>query len=227
MKTLLLTGSDNRMSDVLDLTLQSKMKYCSKHGYDLFIKRQWLPVKELNFGVNHIGFLRMFYALQMISFYDYVMWIDADAFITNLHYKIENIADSDHCFFVSCDWHFKQENDESPFNTGNFIIKKNKNIDLFIDSFYKTSQLFLSSDLQEQQTLNHMYFNKIQNENIKKTDKKYLNPVPELMHETQTWSGRPPIQEPWTKDSFIAHLTGAKNHERITIFNKMQSILNT
>lgn len=72
-----------------------------------------------------------------------------------------------------------------------------------------------------------MYFNKIQNENIKKTDKKYLNPVPELMHETQTWSGRPPIQEPWTKDSFIAHLTGAKNHERITIFNKMQSILNT
>ena len=46
------------------------------------------------------------------------------------------------------------------------------------------------------------------------------------MHETQTWSGRPNVENPWTKDSFIAHLTGAKNYERIIIFNKMQEILN-
>lgn len=226
MKTLLLTGSDSRMFNVLDLTLQSKIKYCSKHGYDLFVKKEWLPVKEANFDTKHVGFLRVFYALQMLSLYDCVMWIDADAFITNFDYKIENITDADHCFFASCDWHFKQENDDSPFNTGNFIVRKNKNIDSFIESFMNTSQIFLSSDLQEQQTINHMYFNKIQDKNIKKVDKKYLNSVPQLMHETQTWSGRPNVENPWTKDSFIAHLTGAKNYERIIIFNKMQEILN-
>jgi len=226
MKTLLLTGSNNKMFEILDLTLESKIKYCSVHGYDLLIKKQWLPSKEVNFTINNIGFLRVFYALQMLSIYDCVMWIDADAFITNFNYKIENIADSDHCFFVSCDWHFKQENHDSPFNTGNFIVKKSKNINSFTESFINTAQSFLSNDLQEQQTINHMYFNKIQNESIRKVDKKYLNSVPELMHETQTWQGRPAIQEPWTKDSFIAHLTGAKNHERIAIFKKMQSFLN-
>lgn len=96
MKTLLLTGSDSRMFNILDLTLQSKIKYCSQQGYDLFVKKEWLPIN-----------------------------------------------------------------------------------------------------------------------------------VPQLMHETQSWLGRPPVDEPWTKDSFLAHLTGANNHERIVIFNKIQNILNS
>lgn len=226
MKTLLLTGSNDKMFNLLDLTLESKIKYCSIHGYDLFIKKQWLPAEQVNFTINHLGFLRVFYALQMLSTYDRVMWIDADAFITNFNYKIENIADSDHCFFVSCDWNFEQDNHNSPFNTGNFILKKTSEIYSFYESFVKTSQMFLDDEMQEQRTLNHMYFSGIQTKNMRIVDKKYLNSVPELMHETQTWQGRPVIKEPWTKDSFIAHLTGAKNHERISVFKKMQNILN-
>jgi len=226
MKTLLLTGSDSKMFDILNLTMHSKIKYCSKHKYDLYIKKEWHPVKELNYDINHIGFLRVYYAIQMLGSYDCVMWIDADAFITNFDYKIENITDSEHCFFVSCDWNFKQENETSLFNTGNFIVRKNQNINLFINSFIATSQLFLSSVMQEQATINYMYFKKMEHQYIKKIDKKYLNSVPELMHETKTWAGRQKIQEPWTKDSFIAHLTGAENHERISIFNKLQHLLN-
>jgi hypothetical protein len=41
MKTLILTGSDQSMIDVLDLTLPSKQEYCKKHNYDLLALRSF------------------------------------------------------------------------------------------------------------------------------------------------------------------------------------------
>ena len=84
--------------------------------------------------------------------------------------------------------------------------------------------MFLNDATQEQRTFNHMYFSGMQTKNMRIVDKKYLNSVPELMFETETWKGRKLIANPWTKDCFIAHLTGALNEERIKVFNKMQSI---
>ena len=86
MKILILTGSDNKMFDLLDLTLKSKIEYCTKHGYDLMVKKQWSDITELNFcAKKNLGFLRVFTAFQRLSIYDLVVWIDADAFITNFN----------------------------------------------------------------------------------------------------------------------------------------------
>ena len=225
MKTLILTGSDNKMFDLLDLTLKSKIEYCTKHGYDLMVKKQWSDITELNFSVEkHMGFLRVFTAFQRLSIYDLVAWIDADAFITNFNYKIEDIANSDHCFFVSRDWFFDENDQNITVNTGNFILKKTSEINSFYESFAKTSQMFLNDATQDQRTLNYMYFSGMQTKNMRIVDKKYLNSVPELMFETETWKGRRPIANPWTKDCFIAHLTGASNQERIDIFNKIEKL---
>jgi hypothetical protein len=225
MKTLILTGSDNKMFDLLDLTLKSKIEYCTKHGYDLMVKKQWSDITELNFSAEkNIGFVRVFTAFQMLSIYDLVVWIDADAFITNFNYKIEDIANSDHCFFVSRDWVFDKDDINGTFNSGNFILKKTSQIESFFQSFAQVSQSYLNHVMQDQQALNHLYLSGMQSRNMKIVDKKYLNSVPELMFETETWKGRRPIANPWTKDCFIAHLTGALNEERIKVFNKMQSI---
>jgi hypothetical protein len=225
MKTLILTGSDNKMFDLLDLTLKSKIEYCTKHGYDLMVKKQWSDITELNFSAEkNIGFVRVFTAFQMLSIYDLVVWIDADAFITNFDYKIEDIANSDHCFFVSRDWVFDKDDINGTFNSGNFILKKTSQIESFFQSFAQVSQSYLNHVMQDQQALNHLYLSGMQSRNMKIVDKKYLNSVPELMFETETWKGRRPIANPWTKDCFIAHLTGALNEERIKVFNKMQSI---
>lgn len=225
MKTLILTGSDDKMFGLLDLTLKSKIEYCTKHGYDLMVKKQWSDITELNFSAEkNIGFLRVFTAFQRLSIYDLVVWIDADAFITNFNYKIEDIANSDHCFFVSRDWLFDTDDINGTVNSGNFILKKTSQIESFFQSFAQVSQLYLNHAMQDQQTLNHLYFSGMQSRNMKIVDKKYLNSVPELMFETETWKGRRPIVNPWTKDCFIAHLTGALNEERIKVFNKMQSI---
>jgi len=225
MKTLILTGSDNKMFDVLDLTLKSKIEYCTKHGYDLMVKKQWSDITELNFNAEkNIGFIRVFTAFQMLSIYDLVMWIDADAFITNFNYKIEDIANSDHCFFVSRDWVFDKDDMNGTFNSGNFILKKTSQTESLFQSFAQVSQSYLNHVMQDQHVLNYLYFSGIQFKNMKIVDKKYLNSVPELMFETETWKGRKPIANPWTKDCFIAHLTGALNEERIKVFNKMQLI---
>ena len=225
MKTLILTGSDNKMFNLLDLTLKSKIEYCTKHGYDLMVKKQWSDITELNFSAEkNIGFVRVFTAFQMLSIYDFVVWIDADAFITNFDYKIEDIANSDHCFFVSRDWVFDKDDINGTFNTGNFILKKTSQIESFFQSFAQVSQSYLNHVMQDQQALNHLYLSGMQSRNMKIVDKKYLNSVPELMFETETWKGRKPIANPWTKDCFIAHLTGALNEERIKVFNKMQSV---
>lgn len=225
MKTLILTGSDNKMFNLLDLTLKSKIEYCTKHGYDLMVKKQWSDITELNFSAEkNIGFVRVFTAFQMLSIYDLVVWIDADAFITNFDYKIEDIANSDHCFFVSRDWVFDKDDINGTFNSGNFILKKTSQIESFFQSFAQVSQSYLNHVMQDQQALNHLYLSGMQSRNMKIVDKKYLNSVPELMFETETWKGRKPIANPWTKDCFIAHLTGALNEERIKVFNKMQSV---
>ena len=224
MRTLLLTGSDNKMFNILDLTLKSKTEYCSKHGYDFMVIRQWPDIPNLNMKAEkNIGFLRAILSFQMLSIYDFVMWIDADAFITNYKYKIEEIADSEHCFFVSRDWVFDENDQNGTFNTGNFILKKTSEINHFYEFFAKTSQMFLNDVMQEQQALNYMYFSGKQTKNMRIVDKKYLNSVPEIMHKTATWKGRGLIANPWTSDCFIAHLTGASNKERIEIFNQIQA----
>ena len=45
-----------------------------------------------------------------------------------------------------------------------------------------------------------------------KIDTKYLNSVPKEVETTNTWIKsewyRPPINKPWTKNSFLAHFTG-------------------
>jgi hypothetical protein len=94
------------------------------------VKKQWSDITELNFSAEkNIGFVRVFTAFQMLSIYDLVVWIDADAFITNFDYKIEDIANSDHCFFVSRDWVFDKDDTKGTFNSGNFILKNTSQIE--------------------------------------------------------------------------------------------------
>ena len=121
--------SDINLKEVLSLTLDSKINYTKKHNYDLLIKTNWNNVSKYHFKdfeaqfqdnsqpyLKVLGFLRVLYAFEMLRDYDNVMWIDADAIITNSNYTIQDITTEEHCFFVSYDWAWTKS-----FNTGNFI----------------------------------------------------------------------------------------------------------
>lgn len=225
-RTLIMTGSDINLKEVLSLTLDSKINYTKKHNYDLLIKTNWNNVSKYHFKdfeaqfqdnsqpyLKVLGFLRVLYAFEMLRDYDNVMWIDADAIITNSNYTIQDITTEEHCFFVSHDWAWTKS-----FNTGNFIIKRHKDTQALYETFLEVSKHFLSDPCQEQATLNYIYQSNIYLQNvIKVLPWKYLNSVPEWAQTTETWKDRSKIAEPWTEESFIAHLTGLTNEERIHI----------
>lgn len=215
MKTLILTGSDEKMLKVLDLTLSSKQEYCKKHNYDFLSLRSFAADPQCNFTLAHIGFIRAVMAFKQLRYYDNVMWIDADSIITNIDYKIEDFILNDACFIASYDWaHFNS------FSTGNFIIRKTDKTQNLFNRFLDVSRYRLNDIMQEQGTLNQIYRESNESrEFFNILPHKFLGGVPNVVHDTATWRNdhRGALADPWTLDCFLAHLTGMTPEERVDI----------
>lgn len=216
MKTLILTGSDEGMLPVLDLTMASKQEYCKKHNYDLLSLRSFSADVECGFSSSHIGFLRAVNAFRLLRFYDCVMWIDADSIITNYNYKIQDFIVGDETFIASYDWmHYNS------FSTGNFIIRKTPQVQELFNRFLNVSKFRLNDIMAEQGTLNQIYNESASMKSLFNIlPHKFLNSVPEFLVETETWrndNNRSGIVDPWTPESFLAHLTGTSTLERTNI----------
>jgi hypothetical protein len=213
VKTLILTGAESSMHELLDITIPSKQKYAALHGYDFMSVRSFTSDLTCGFTEKNIGFLRALLAFKLLRFYNNVMWLDADSIITNFTYTIDAFIQSNACFIASYDWlHYSQ------FSTGNFIIRKTVHTQQLFNMFIEVSKKYINNVMAEQATLNEIcaltndanYFNIL--------DHKYLNSVPGFLVETETWkndNNRSGIISPWTTDSFIAHFTGTSNSERI------------
>lgn len=220
MRTLVITGSEEGMWDVLDLTLNSKYKWCQNNGYDILVKRTWPAKPKLQFQENltHQGFLRVVVSFEQLRYYDAVMWLDADSIITNQNYKIQDFVDNVHCFFASYNWMIP-ESPNGEFTTGNFVLTKTNqaNIELLYNEFIAVSKHFLSNPCQELYTLNTIYKNPTFKHLFKVLPHKFLNACPDFLVETPTWkndNNRSGIVSPWNEECFLAHLTGCSTKER-------------
>jgi len=223
-RVLLLTGTtdmlrspnetDNTMEEVFDLTLPSKQRYAKKYGYDLLSLRSFGSDKHNIFKDTHIGFLRTLRAFEMLYNYDTVMWIDADSIITNYNFSVDDFQiDENHSFYASWDWN----NIGYSFSTGNFIIHKTKNTNNFFNSFLSTGKQVVDSNTggEEQTTLNSLY-NTHKND-IKILEHKFLGSIPSKNMFMGIWDGRPETKVPWSEESFLVHLTGITNKNRIEV----------
>jgi hypothetical protein len=220
MRTLVVTGCEEGMRNVLDLTIPSKQKWCRSYGYDFLVKRNWPEKLEYNFKSDtvHIGFLRVVACFEQLRYYDNVMWLDGDSIITNQQYKIEDFIDDEHCFFASYNW-MVPESPSGQFTTGNFIIKRTPSTDIesLYNAFLQISQNFLNNICVELATFNLIYSNPNFYRMFKVLPHKYLNSCPEQLIKTQTWindNNRTGIVAPWNEEAFLAHLTGCSTTER-------------
>jgi hypothetical protein len=142
------------------------------------------------------------------------MWIDADSIITNMDYKIEDFIQNEACFIASYDWmHF------NTFSTGNFIIRKTKDTQNLFNRFIDASQYRLYDIVAEQGTLNQIHGELDYKAMFNILPHKFLGSVPDFIVETPTWrdNNRSGVIAPWSPDSFLAHLTGTSNQDRIEI----------
>lgn len=215
-KTLVLTGSDQPMWDVLDATIPSKQAYTKTRGYDLMVVRSFPGDKECMLEERHIGFQRAVLAFKLLRLYNAVMWIDADSVITNYNYKVEDFIKGDECYIASYDWmHYNS------FSTGNFIVRRTPNTQDLFNLFLKVSRYHLEGIGADQSTFNQIYRDMPdQRNNFGILDHKYLNAVPGFLTETRTWrndNNRSGIVQPWNPDCFLAHFTGTDNDERLEL----------
>lgn len=226
-RILLLTGAenttkktsdpDNKVEEMFNLTLPSKQRYVKKHGYDLFVLRSFGSdyKNKLNRTDNHIGFLRVLRSIEMLEYYDIVMWIDGDSIITNNNYSIEDFNLTDKTVFsASWDWMHKTPYFNGhyfhAFSLGNFILQKNEYTETFVNTFYSIAKHFP----EEQYTINTIYAGTSLKENIQILDHKFLGGVPSFI-ETDIWKNKSKIIDPWTPEHFLSHFTGISNEQRI------------
>jgi hypothetical protein len=223
-KVLIMTGTtdtlrsdqetDNTMEEVFDLTLPSKQRYTKKYGYDLLALRSFGVHKEGIFQAKHLGFLRALRSFEMLQYYDIVMWIDADTLITNDTYKIEDFIDDTSLLSISWDW-----NGKSSFSTGNFVLQNKDNTSDFFHMFNLIGKAVIENNQwgEEQATFNLIYQNTTFKNNIKILEHKFLNSIPSKQMFRGIWDGRPDPFAPWTPESFLVHITGVPNKNRIDV----------
>jgi hypothetical protein len=169
---------------------------------------------------RHIGFSRFIYALELLNHYDFVVWIDGDSIITNDNYSIHDFITDESNFFFSYDWMTNPQH-SSTLSSGNFILRSDQNIEFLAENFLHIAQYYLNNVLQEQGTLSHMFSLPEFSNYFKILPQKYLNSVPTCVYESEKWKdpNRPPIFHlaEWNQDSFLAHLTGVPNKERVNM----------
>ncbi len=206
-------AEDNYMEEVFNLTLPSKQRYCKKYGYDLLSLRSFGIDKKNRYKPEDIAALRVVRPLEMLEYYDIVMWIDADSIITNDNININDFPlDDDHCFYASWDW-----NGQVSMSTGNFILTNNQHTSYFENTFHKIRHNFNS----EQEGINVMYNYDLNSKNIIKIlDHNFLGSVSSKEICKEAWLDRPAPTHPWTKDSFLLHLTGLSNKKRIEMLHE-------
>lgn len=223
-KILILTGTtdiirapnetDNTMEEVFDLTLPSKQRYAKKHGYDLLVLRSFGEDKQGIFNPRHLGFLRALRTFEMLQYYDTVMWVDADALITNDSYKIEDFTDEKTSLSVSWDWGGK-----NTFSTGNFVLNNTEKTKELFNAFLSVGKFVIKNNQwgEEQTTFNLIYNGTELKNNIKVLEHKFLNAIPSKQMFRGIWDGRSEPFCPWTPESFLVHITGVPNKNRIDV----------
>lgn len=124
LKICLFMWYDSRMEKYGDVNYDLNKKYCDKHGYDL------IRSNKRNYTDRTPHWERLPLILANIDKYDYIMWIDADAYfyvdsppITNIIKEYPNKE-----FIVSLDVDTPKYDKRVAVNSGFFIAKNTPEI---------------------------------------------------------------------------------------------------
>lgn len=165
--------------DYLKYTLQNHRSYAKKHGYDYWFRNgkidggKYLDPR----GRNQVFELGLYWqkieavqqALALIDAsgkprYDWVMWIDADAFFTNFSIEIENIINElgeDRFLAISRDFPTSD-----CVNAGVWIMKNNSSAKQFLNSVSALYPAFKSHFWPEQQAMQDLIYGYITQNDI-------------------------------------------------------------
>jgi hypothetical protein len=129
-KKIAVVSSDNRNLNYINIHKKNLTDYCKKNSYNYFFHTNERPPNYEpdfdNFPVYWKKLVYVDYYLDLHVNFDYVMWIDTDAFVMR-NMKIEAIVeqynDPDIVLYIARD---NNGQSDDPFNAGVFIVKNNQ-----------------------------------------------------------------------------------------------------
>lgn len=214
MKTLVLTGADANMAEIHAITVEGKRRWAAAAGYDFHELRQWN-------SDSPIVWQKMAWVQRGLRDYDTVIWLDADALLTNLDARLEDfMPDAQAAMFISADWGDCAERDRPfHFNTGNFVTRRIPEVTevLFAEMWELGRAKWWDRWGYEQSTLQEIKRTRsILGELIHVLPGRALNAVPRA---AQPGANN---NNPWAPGDFLAHLTGISNVRRLELLRNQE-----
>jgi len=204
VKILVLTGADAAMAEVHAMTVASKREWAAARGYDFLELRQWNAAPA-------IVWQKMSWIEQMLRIYDVVVWLDADALVTNPLFSVESLKTGEAVFHISEDWGPCDPGDEWWwFNTGNMVVQRAVGMEALWKAIWQLGrEQWLDRWGFEQSTLQALKRDPNYARFIQVLPGKVLNAVPRCV--------QPTTRHPWDASCFLAHITGVPNARRVEI----------
>ena len=157
---------DSAIKEYAELNKKINKMYCDKYGFDFIVS------DERTYTDRPPHWERLPLLLKHIQNYDYVVWIDSDAFLYEDSPSIENVINYhvDKTFIFSADRKYdpNDKNNNFRINSGFFIVKNSTySIDFLKDWAYNYDYCFNRDKklfpFNDQGGLLHMYYHNIMN----------------------------------------------------------------
>ena len=113
MRVCVVMFYDDNVKEYGDINCKINKLYCDKHGFDFLVSH------EKVYTTRHAAWERLPLILKHLDKYDYIVWIDADAFFYVNENSIADIIDE----YSYKDFIFSKDIGNMNVNTGVFVVK--------------------------------------------------------------------------------------------------------
>ena len=202
MKICILMFYDNNISEYGDINYKINKLYCDKYNLDLILS------KDKTYTNRHSAYERLPLILKHIEKYDYVIWIDADAFFYIDSKNIIDIIKTDLDTNINKNFIFSNDITNTNINTGFFIVKNTKYSIDFINKWAYDDDLYNNNPYKlwwDQGILNDM---------VNKNTLDILDNIILYDYGTLQHFNNDELEKLPTKP-FVYHLAGKRNEERL------------
>lgn len=207
MKIQFVTQHSDEYSELAKVSLQSRIKYCKKHGYNLHV--QTTPLTNLGPAWDKIHLI-----INHLKESDVVIWNGIDVVFMNMEFKVEDILNQfpDHSIILTTD--------HLGINSDNMIFRKSIWSEQFLNAIlFLGYNLFKDHVWVEQESIirfatSQPYVDKIAYVEQNKMNS-YLN---DLYDRPLNWTGN------YNKGDWLIHLPGLPNEQRIKIIKERLTV---
>lgn len=204
-KICLLTGYDDMYANVGNLTAYVNNLYCFRRGYEHKICRYGFDV------TRPMAWSKILFIRQTLLDYKWVLWVDADAMVTNHDIKIETFMQNGGDVFICRDLPT-----QPMFNTGVMLFRHCDFTLKLLDAIWNHTKL--AYDFHgDQKALVEMYETGNLNGRLVWYDTRAFNSP--VLVKPETLNGEPKEKYEWVKGDYVAHCSG------LTIGRKLSEMI--